>query len=211
MNRLVERIAGVATGEAFPEQWAITNREIDFFDMKGDVERLYSMKGSASSPVFVPGELPWMHPGASAVIELDGKRVGWCGAVHPSVLKAFDIKKAVFAFEIDLEPLLERDVPFAKEISRFPSVRRDIAVLLPNDVAFMSVENRIREAAGPYLERIVVFDVYAGENLKDGYKSLAIGLIFNNVSSTLRDEDVDPTIQGVVSALESHLGAQLRG
>jgi phenylalanyl-tRNA synthetase beta chain len=207
----VERIAGVATGEAFPEQWAITNREIDFFDMKGDVERLYSMKGSASSPVFVSGELPWMHPGASAVIELDGKRVGWCGAVHLSVLKAFDIKKAVFAFEIDLEPLLERDVPFAKEISRFPSVRRDIAVLLPNDVAFMSVENCIREAAGPYLERIVVFDVYAGENLKDGYKSLAIGLIFNNVSSTLRDEDVDPTIQGVVSALESHLGAQLRG
>ncbi len=169
------------------------------------------MKGIEHGPTFVPGDLPWMHPGASAIIELEGVPVGWCGAVHPSVLKAFEIKKAVFAFEIDLDPLLERDIPFAKEISRFPSVRRDIAVLLPNDITFLQVENCIRGAAGPYLERIVVFDVYAGEKLKDGYKSLAIGLIFNNVSSTLRDEDVDPAIEGVVSALESHLGAQLRG
>ena len=93
----------------------------------------------------------------------------------------------------------------------FPSVRRDIAVLLPNDVTFSSVEKCIKSAAGPYLESVVVFDVYAGANLKDGYESLAIGLIFNNVSSTLRDEDVDPVIETVVSELEQRLGAQLRG
>jgi phenylalanyl-tRNA synthetase beta chain len=207
----VERIAAVATGEILPEQWSVTNREIDFYDIKGDVERLFSMKGEKGRPVFVAGELPWMHPGASAVIMLDGVKVGWCGAVHPSVLKTFEIKKSVYAFEIDLEPLVTRDIPFVKETSRFPSVRRDIAVLLPEDVSFKTVEECIRSEAGEFLKSVVLFDVYAGHNLKDGYKSLAIGLIFNNVSSNLRDEDVDPVVGEIVSRLESHLGAQLRG
>ncbi|MEE4217977.1 MAG: phenylalanine--tRNA ligase subunit beta [Xanthomonadales bacterium] len=207
----VERIAAVASGDVLPEQWGVSSREMDFYDIKGNVEQLFAMKGIAGSPDFEAGALPWMHPGASAIVKVDGKAVGWCGALHPEVLKQFDIKKNVFAFEIDLEPLLSREVPFAKEISRFPSVRRDIAVLMPDNVTFAEVEKRIRSGAGPYLERVIIFDVYAGENLKDGYKSLAIGLIFNNVSSTLRDEDVDPAIQGVVSELEHHLGAQLRG
>jgi len=207
----VERIAAVATGNVLPEQWGITNREIDFFDLKGDIERLFAMRGGAAAPQFVPGEMPWLHPGVSAAIVLDGKSVGWCGALHPSVLKAFDVKKAVMAFEIDLEPLQSRDIPIAKEISRFPSVRRDIAVLLSKDVSYEDVKNCIGKAAGEHLEEVLLFDVYAGEHLKEGYKSLAIGLIFNNVSSTLRDEDVDPAIAAVVADLESRLGAQLRG
>jgi phenylalanyl-tRNA synthetase beta chain len=152
-----------------------------------------------------------MHPGASAVVRLGGKAIGWCGALHPAVLKAFEIKKAVMAFELDLKELLLRDVPIAKPISRFPSVRRDIAVMLPVDVTYSDVEKSIRSAAGAYLEDVVLFDVYAGQNLKEGYKSLAIGLIFNNVSSTLRDEDIDPVIATVVADLERSLGAQLRG
>jgi len=207
----VERVAGVATGKALPEQWGVSARDIDFFDIKGDIERLLSLRGDSDPVGFEPGELPWMHPGSSAVVKLGDERIGWCGAVHPGVMKAFGIKKSVFAFELDLDSALKRDVPYAKQISRFPSVRRDIAVLLPDDVNYVTVESCIRDAAGPYLENVVVFDVYAGKNLKDGYKSLAIGLIFNNVSSTLRDEDVDPAIGGVVSALETHLGAQLRG
>jgi phenylalanyl-tRNA synthetase beta chain len=207
----VPRLAAVATGDVLPEQWGVSNREIDFFDIKGEVEKLFSMKGDCSGLTFGPGELRWMHPGASATIKLGGKPVGWCGVLHPQVLKSFEIKKAVLAFEIDLDALLVREIPFTKEISRFPSVRRDIAILLAIDVTYMTVEECIREAAGPYLESVNVFDVYAGSNLKEGYKSLAIGLIFNNVSSTLRDEDVDPAIKGVVSRLEQHLGAQLRG
>jgi phenylalanyl-tRNA synthetase beta chain len=207
----VERLAAVSCGEVLPEQWSITTREIDFFDIKGEVERLFSLNGRAQELVFEAGDLPWMHPGASAVIRLDDHRVGWCGAVHPSVLRAFELKKSVFAFEIDLQYLLERDVPFAKEISHFPSVRRDIAVLLPDGVHYADVHGCITESAGSFLEDIVLFDVYQGDNLKEGYKSFAIGLIFNNVSSTLRDEDVDPVIVSVVSALERRLGAQLRG
>ena len=207
----VERIAAVATGDVSPEKWGLTSREIDFFDIKGDVESLFSLKGDVSGLTFEEGDMPWMHPGASAVVSMNGKSVGWCGAVHPAVLKQFGIKKGVYAFEIDLVSLVTREIPYVKEISRFPSVRRDIAVMLPNDVSYVNVENCIRKAAGPYLDRVVVFDVYAGEKLKDGYKSLAIGLIFNNVSSTLRDEDVDPAVKGVIEQLEHHLGAQLRG
>jgi phenylalanyl-tRNA synthetase beta chain len=107
--------------------------------------------------------------------------------------------------------LLQRDVPFTKSISRFPSVRRDLALMLPNDVTYEQVKDCITTSAGPLLEKVLVFDVYEGKNLKKGYKSLAIGLIFNNVSSTLKDEDVDSVIETLVSELEQQLGAQLRG
>ena len=207
----IERVAAVATGEALPEQWGVPARPLDFFDVKGDVERLLSLRGAEQAPVFEPATLAWLHPGAAAVIKLQDRAIGWCGAVHPAVLKELDIRKAVFGFELDLEPVLKRDVPFAKEISRFPSIRRDLALLLPNDVSYDQVRQASAAAAGPLLEKVVVFDVYQGGNLKEGYKSLAIGLIFNDVSSTLRDEDVDPLIEAVVSELGQRLGAQLRG
>ena len=131
--------------------------------------------------------------------------------MHPSVLKALDIRKPTYAFEVDLEKVIKRDIPFAKEISRFPSIRRDLAILLPEDVSYGEVRAVSIAAAGPHLEKVIVFDVYQGENLTKGYKSLAIGLIFNDVSSTLKDEDVDSHIQAVVAELGQRLGAQLRG
>ena len=191
-------------------------RPLDFFDVKGDVERVLSLRGGSLrgadlGPVFEPATLPWLHPGAAAVIKLQDRAIGWCGGVHPAVLKGLDIRKAVFGFELDLEPVLQREIPFAKEISRFPSIRRDLALLLPNDVSYDQVRRSSAAAAGGLLEKVVVFDVYQGGNLKEGYKSVAIGLIFNDVSSTLRDEDVDPLIEAVVSELGQRLGAQLRG
>jgi phenylalanyl-tRNA synthetase beta chain len=210
--REVERLAGVATGDAQPEQWGTPSRPLDFFDLKGDIERLFALRGGdVEAAGFEAATLPWLHPGMSAVIKLQQKVVGWCGAVHPTVLKALDIKKTVFAFEMDLEQLVNREIPFAKEISRFPSVRRDLALLLPDDVSYEQVRQASAEAGGPLLERVTVFDVYQGENLTKGYKSLAIGLIFNDVSSTLKDEDVDSRIAAVVAELENRLGARLRG
>jgi len=207
----VERLSGVATGDALPEQWGAPSRALDFFDVKGDLERLFALRGAAESVRFEPAVLPWLHPGAAAVIKMKDEVAGWCGAVHPAVLKALDIKKEVLAFELDLEKVANRDVPFAKEISRFPSVRRDLAMLLPEDISYEQVRAVSAEAAGPHLEKVIVFDVYQGENLTKGYKSLAIGLIFNDVSSTLTDEDVDSRIQAVVAELGQRLGAELRG
>lgn len=207
----VERVAAVVSGDALPEQWGDIPRALDFFDLKGDLERLFALRGSGEAPGFEPAMLPWLHPGAAAVVKLRDEVVGWCGAVHPSVLKALEVRKPVFAFEVDLDPLVTRDVPFAKQISRFPSIRRDLAMLLPDDVSYEQVRQLSAEAAGPHLEKVVVFDVYQGENLTKGYKSLAIGLIFNDVSRTLKDEDVDSHIQAVVAELGQRLGAQLRG
>jgi len=206
-----DRVAAVAGGDALPEQWGGPTREVDFFDIKGAVEQLFSLRGEGHEPVFERGQLPWMHPGAHAVISVDGLEVGWCGAIHPSVLKSLDIKKGVQAFELDLDLLLKREVPIAKSVSRFPSVRRDLAVLLPEDVSYQQVKQCITASASEILEKMIVFDVYQGENLKKGYKSLAIGLIFKNVSSTLKDEEVDSVIETVVYDLDQILGAQLRG
>jgi phenylalanyl-tRNA synthetase beta chain len=207
----IHRVAAVATGDAWPEQWGVSARAMDFYDIKGAVERLFSLRGDAEQPSFKAGDLAWMHPGAHAVIALKNRKIGWCGAVHPKVLKALEIKKSVFAFELDLNELLSREVPYAKPVSHFPSIRRDIAVLLQNDVSYQVVRNCIVSSAGSLLEKVLVFDEYRGDNLKKGYKSLAIGLIFKNVSSTLKDEDVDPLIETIVSDLEQRLGAQLRG
>jgi phenylalanyl-tRNA synthetase beta chain len=209
--REVDRIGGVVTGEASPEQWGEASRPVDFFDVKGDLERLCALRGGHGTLEFEPAALPWLHPGVAAVVKLGGETVGWVGSVHPLVLKSLDIKKAVFAFEVDLEELTKRDIPFAKEISRFPSVRRDLALLLPEEVSYAQVRTVSADVGGSQLEKVVVFDVYQGENLTKGYKSLAIGLIFNDVSRTLKDEDVDSLIDAVVAELGQRLGAQLRG
>jgi phenylalanyl-tRNA synthetase beta chain len=206
------RVAAVATGSALPEQWGSQKRELDFFDIKADVERLLSLRGGPTAELsFEPGQLPWMHPGAGAVIRLQKSEIGWCGAIHPGVLKSLDISENVLAFELDVDLLLQREVPLAKSVSRFPSIRRDLSILLPNDVPYDRVRECIIASTGEILQKLVVFDVYQGENLKKGYKSLSIGLIFKNVSSTLKDEVVDSLIQAVVADLDERLGAQLRG
>jgi phenylalanyl-tRNA synthetase beta chain len=205
------RVAAVATGSALPEQWGAPSRAMDFYDIKGDVERLCALRGVESQTSYTAADLPWLHPGASAAVRLDNAEIGWCGAIHPAVLAAMNIKNEVYAFELDLEPLLSREVPIAKSVSRFPSIRRDLAILLPDDVTYAQVEDCITASAGDLLQKLLVFDVYQGRNLKKGYKSLAIGLILQNVSSTLTDEVVDPMIQTIVSNLEKRLGAQLRG
>ncbi|HET6592128.1 MAG TPA: phenylalanine--tRNA ligase subunit beta, partial [Xanthomonadales bacterium] len=161
----VERLAAVASGDALPEQWGEGSRAVDFFDVKGDLERLFALRGESGTLTFEPASMPWLHPGAGAVVSLQGHVVGWCGAVHPGVLKSLDIKKPVFGFELDLEKVITRGIPFAKEISRFPSVRRDLALLLPDDVSYVQVREAVAAAAGPQLEKVVVFDVYQGENL----------------------------------------------
>ncbi len=206
----IPRIAAVACGPALPEQWSVKSRAMDYFDIKGDVERLLALRGDAQVS-FERLNAPWAHPGASAAVMVDGYSVGWCGAVHPQVLKALDIDCEVFAFELDLEPLQKRGLQHARPYSRFPSIRRDIAIWLPERTAWAKVRDCIVESAGELLQNLVVFDVYQDQKLKKGYKSLAIGLILQNVSSTLTDDVADPVIQQVISNLESRLSAELRG
>ena len=206
----VPRLAAVASGSAWPEQWAAQARPLDFFDIKGDVERLLTARGG-SAAAFEPLDKPWAHPGASAAVLLDGIPVGWCGAVHPEVLERLGIDTAVFAFELELEPLRKREIPIAKSVSRFPSIRRDLAVWVPDEVPFAALRACVLDAAGDLLQNLVVFDVYHDPKLKKGYKSLAIGLILQDVSSTLTDAEAEPVLARVVAGLKQQLNAELRG
>jgi phenylalanyl-tRNA synthetase beta chain len=206
----VNRIAGVINGSAWPEQWSEGTRKVDFYDIKGDVERLLALRGDEKAK-FETYDEPWVHPGASARVVLQGGCMGWCGAVHPKVLKALDIDGEVFAFELNLDALQQRDLQLAKPISRFPFIRRDLSFLIPETVNFDEIKSVVTESTGEILQKLLVFDVYQDNKLKKTYKSVAIGLILQHVSSTLTDEIVDPVIQTVINDLEQKLGAHLRG
>lgn len=207
----IERVGAVACGDAWPEQWASPGRAVDFYDVKGDLEALLALRGEAGEVVFDAGDEPWLHPGQSATVTLDGHAAGWVGAIHPAMLSILDIKGSVFGFEVDLDPLLKREIINAKEISPYPSVRRDLAFVVPESVNYREIKTLAEELAGDLLRRFVLFDQFSGQSVEKGYKSLAIGLILQDVSGTLTDEVVDSLIDRLVKGLESQLDAQLRG
>jgi phenylalanyl-tRNA synthetase beta chain len=207
----IPRIAAVVCGNSSPEQWGIQKRPVDFYDLKHDIDALMQLRGNADDYGFVAGNQPWLHPGQSASILIDGQPCGWAGAVHPAILLGLDIKVPVMAFELDIDVLKIREIPNAKNISRFPSVRRDLAFLVPEQVDYRQVKDCVTKIAGEILADLLIFDVFSGQNVEIGYKSLAIGLILQDVSCTLTDEVVDSLVLKVIQALESGLKAQHRG
>jgi phenylalanyl-tRNA synthetase beta chain len=207
----VGRIAAVACGRAAAESWAAQKRELDFFDIKADLESVLALSIPASAVEFRPAQNPWLHPGRSAQIVLHGKTAGCVGALHPRLLKSLDLQHDVYVFEGDLARISGGTVPRAKPLSQFPSSRRDIAVVVSAQVSYSAIENSIRAALGSQLAQVLVFDEYRGENLGFGVKSLAIGLILQDDYRTLTDEDADQCVARAVAALEREHHARLRG
>jgi len=205
------KIAGAVAGAAGAEQWGEKKRHVDFFDIKGDVESLLALTDTPGEFTFVPAELAWLHPGQSAQVRRDGQVVGHLGAVHPQKLRALGLEEDVYVFELDVALVQKRAMPLAQPVSRFPSVRRDIAVVVPDRVTFGRIEECIRAAVGETLSELVVFDQYAGANLGSGVKSLAIGLILQNSSRTLTDGDAEESVSAAVAALTAECQAKLRG
>ena len=205
------RVAAVACGRAAAESWAVDKRELDFYDIKADFESLLRLAGSTAAIEFRPGDVAWLHPGRSAEIRLDGRTAGWVGALHPRLLKALDLPHDVYVFEGDLSLISAGSVPRAAPLSQFPSSRRDIAVIVPQGVAYAQVEASARAALGQVLKQVFVFDQYCGENLGFGVKSLAIGLILQDDYRTLTDADADECVARAIAALERDCQARLRG
>src|SRR5690606_13689002 len=170
------RVAAAACGDAGNEQWGAVARRVDFHDLKGDLQSLAALSG-ASLEFTRASSSPWGHPGRSADVLRDGQAIGWIGELHPRLLRAMDLDQAVVAFELDLSPLLARPVPKAAALSRFPSVRRDLAIVVPEDVQWESLANTVRTAAGPSLRGLQLFDRYVGKGVESGFKSLAMALI----------------------------------
>lgn len=205
-------VAGVACGAAVDEQWSEPARGIDFFDIKGDVESLFELTGTEAGSFEVRRGAPaWLHPGRSANVTRGERMVGTIGGLDPRLQKALDLDVDTYVFELEIDALVARPLPRATEFSRYPSVRRDIAVVLPEAVDYAAVIETVRQAVGPLILDVFLFDRYAGINLGEGVKSLAIGLILQDTSRTLTDQDADHCVAQAVSALEIEHKGRLRG
>jgi phenylalanyl-tRNA synthetase beta chain len=209
----VDRLAMAMVGSADTEQWGAGKRPADFHDLKGDLEALIALGGESHRWCFEPAtDVAWLHPGRAARILRDGVQVGLAGALHPTVQKALDLgNEPVHVAEIQLDALRQARVPVAAPRSRFPYVRRDIAVLVDAEVPYAALANTVSESVGELLEDLLVFDEYRGKGLPDGLKSIAMGLILRHPSRTLTDEDADLAIASAVQALKQAFRAELRG
>ncbi len=203
-----QRVAAVACGSAGGEQWGHASRPVGFHDLKGDLESLAALSGA--SLTYSRSTRPWGHPGRSADVLRDGRVVGWIGQLHPRLQKALDIDADVVAFEADLDAVQARAVPCADALSRYPSVRRDLAFVVPEGTAWAAIEASLRAAAGPSLRDVVLFDVYRGKGVETGFRSVAMGLILQEKSRTLTDRDVDAVVGDVVAAMQREHGATIR-
>ncbi|HSX87191.1 MAG TPA: phenylalanine--tRNA ligase subunit beta [Pseudomonas sp.] len=203
-------LAGVISGSRLPESWAHGRDGVDFYDVKADVEALLASAGAANNFSFVPGEHAALHPGQTARIEREGRLVGFVGAIHPELAKALGLDQPVFLFELLLSEITQGRMPSFRELSRFPEVRRDLALLVDREVEAEALLANIRDTAGEWLTDLKLFDVYHGKGIDPHRKSLAVGLTWQHPSRTLNDDEVSTTTQNILTSLEQRFNATLR-
>ena len=208
--REVPVIAGIAAGAALPEQWGIARAPVEFFDVKADVEALLRATGATDAFRFVPGQHPALHPGQTARILRDDTHAGWIGRLHPEVERRLELTYSGVVFELELDAALAAEVPRFQEVSRFPAVRRDLAVIVDETVPVQKLLDCVRTAAGGVLRETTVFDIYRGTGIETGRKSVAIGLNLQDVSRTLTDDETDAIVARVVADLERECSATIR-
>jgi phenylalanyl-tRNA synthetase beta chain len=206
----VVRVAGIATGNALGEQWGSRAQAVDFFDIKSDLEALFDMTGAAGEFSFAPADHSVLQPGQSAVVNRDGASVGFLGKLHPQTAKRFNIGRDAFLFELDAEKCFAAAIPVAEVISKYPLIRRDIAVVVAEKVTAAELTDAVAAAAPALVRSVRIFDVYQGEGIEAGLKSMALGLILQETSRTLTDEDADSVMSAVLRKLQQDFGAELR-
>jgi phenylalanyl-tRNA synthetase beta chain len=200
-----ERMAGLAYGAALPEQWGAMARNVDFYDVKGDIEALFAPRGLHFTAALHPAS----HPGRSAQIVLDGKAVGWMGELHPQWQQQYDLPQPMVWFEIDQSALTQATVPRVAEVSKFPPVRRDLAVVVDENVAVQSLLDAMRIAKAPNVADLALFDLYRGNGVESGKKSLAFRVLLQDTQKTLTDSEIETSISRLVEVMQKQ-GAQLR-
>jgi phenylalanyl-tRNA synthetase beta chain len=203
-----QHAAAVFCGSAMAEQWSAKPEPVDFYDVKTVLDAALARIGLQAD--YAPAALPHLHPGRSANVLVDGRLVGVIGALHPALNKALDLPGDVYAFEFDLSALPKRKLPEAQPVSRFPSVRRDLALLVPEAMNWAEIEACSHRTLGPRLHSASLFDVYRGAGLPVGTKSLAMGLILHEYSRTLNDSEIEQSMADLLTALAQDCQATLR-
>ena len=193
---------GLMMGKVTEAAWNQAQRDTDFYDVKGVVDGLLAKLGLTEFDI-QPSTESYYHPGVSAHYTINGVTIANYGELHPQAVKNFDLPGKVYMFEIDLEAVLSIIVPAFryKSFSKFPGISRDLAIVAPVSVASGEIIDLIKENGGDYLESVSIFDVYEGEHIEAGYRSLAYNLQFRSMEGTLNDEDIDGTIQAIIDAL----------
>ena len=209
-SRESTRLGAVVSGTALPRQWGLPARPVDFYDLKGDLEAVLSLVPGSAGFQFDSAQHPSLHPGQCAALYQGRKKIGYIGKLHPAQQEMYDLDQDVYMFELEIAPLLDRSIPEFTEISRFPAVQRDLAVLVDEAIDVESVLDVIRKTGGESLKNLELFDIYRGKNLKKNKKSMAFSLTFQSESSNLTSSDVEKITNNIVKSVETELDGQLR-
>ena len=199
------RISGLAYGDAAPEQWAEAAREVDFFDIKADVDTLANGRVQ-----YVPAQHPALHPGQSAQMVLEGKAIGWLGKLHPRWQQHYQLPRSTLLFELDVAPLLERTLAHYREVPKFPPVRRDLAVIVDEKVPVQALLDTVLAAKIPQVSEVALFDVYRGKGIMENKKSLAFLVLMQDTQKTLTDQEADTAMAKLLDLMVRQHGAELR-
>ena len=202
-------IAGIITGSRIEDGLYTSGTSVDFFDIKGDLEMILRFAGD-SEYRFTRSSNAILHPGQGADLTCGGEAMGFVGGLHPAILEKLDINQPVFVFEIETSPILNAKLPNFTEMSRFPSIRRDISITVESNLPVRDLVDSIYSLKNEILQEVFVFDVYTGKEVRNNRKSVALGLILQDFSRTLVDEDVEDFVAKVLVQLKEHYNAELR-
>jgi phenylalanyl-tRNA synthetase beta chain len=206
----IDTVAGIVTGSRWPEQWGSTRRGVDFYDVKDDLSAVLALTDEAQSIRFEAACQHCLHPARAAQIFRDTAPIGWLGELHPQLAKALNLPAPTIVFELEIELAFMSKIPQYKGISKFPIVRRDLAVVVDESVSLAVLRKNVTVSASGLLSELRVFDIYRGPGIELGRKSIALGLILQDSSRTLTDVDVDAVVTAVVARLRDELSATIR-
>lgn len=202
-------LAGLALGNVSAEQWGEKERAVDFYDVKADVEAMFELTGCKVQ--FVADSNETLHPGQSAkILNETGEVVGWLGMLHPNLEQQLGFETPVFLFELAQDLLLQKQRASFKSLSKFPSVRRDLALLVKEEINAGDIIGAIEACNEALLQEAVIFDVYRGKGVDEGFKSVALSLVLQNQAQTLTDAEIDAVVNTFLESLATKTGAKLR-
>lgn len=200
------RVAAIAFGPAAPLQWGQAERQVDFFDLKADLEALFAPQAVTLQAAVHPA----LHPGKSASIIINGAEAGWIGELHPRWQRKYDLPSTAVVFEVELQALEQRDLPAYSEITRYPAVRRDLAAEFDEDVQFGDISTELKHNGPAVLKELTVFDLYRGQGVQKGKKSLAFSVLLQDTQKTLTDAETEKAVSELRRILQEKFNAKLR-
>ncbi|EPE37622.1 phenylalanine--tRNA ligase subunit beta [Candidatus Photodesmus anomalopis] len=203
-------LACVISGTRNLKHWSIPVQEVDFFDLKGDLESILELSNNNKAYKFKAEKHPAFHPGQSAAIFLEEEKVGIIGTIHPKLESELDLYGRTFAFEIRSSTIDTSIIPTFLEISKYPSNRRDISIIVDENITFDSIIRSCFELGGTFLKDAKLFDLYVGNGIKKGKKSLAIALMFQSTVCTLTEQDISKLVKKILIHISKKFGASLR-